>query len=532
MPYDHHPCTWGQSWSFPLLSLILLALPCATAGARSLSSTPLSPSARPALALPFALHPTAASLPAAARAARNPWSRGRAEEAPWYRRWSLTAGYSVTIQLEMETAGAFRVRGAAETPLSNDALLSLLARAGVVSGNWTRREDGAGGALFPVGEYSAVLRKVRSLMGIKVEGAPAQTLAALRQGVAPLPEGERARVLARLPGRMRDALCPFQIAGVEYTLRHRCRVLLADDMGLGKTVLALAVAAALDAFPLLTVYRKTVQALAVAAALDAFPLLIVCPASVRLVWVDEFEKWLPGLRPGDLHPVFGSSDKPPAETPKVVITSYQMLHRLRSDLTRRAWKLLIVDESHALRTSASGPVAAHAKTTLALVRRVQRVMLLSGTPSPRHPLDLFDQVNALRAGLLGSSKFDFVHKYCSVRRDPFFSVGKCRREHELNLLLRHSVMVRRLKKDVFKELPPKRRALVHILIRPAQMRLLFDAPASGSGSKHGPSPASGLEGPASGPGSTDGPASGMRFPSNVSPPTPPHANAASWDPYG
>ena len=94
----HHPCTWRPSW-FPLLSLILLVLPCATVGARSLFATPLSP---PALALPFALHPTAASL-SAARAARNRWSRVRAEETPGYRQCSLTAGYSVTIQVLQST---------------------------------------------------------------------------------------------------------------------------------------------------------------------------------------------------------------------------------------------------------------------------------------------------------------------------------------------------------------------------------------------------------------------------------------------
>jgi SNF2 family DNA or RNA helicase len=80
--------------------------------------------------------------------------------------------------------------------------------------------------------------------------------------------------------------------------------------------------------------RRAAQALAAAAALGAFPALIVCPAAVRLPWVDECEKWLPELRPKDVHPVFGSGDKPPAETPRVVIASYQMLHRLRSDLCR------------------------------------------------------------------------------------------------------------------------------------------------------------------------------------------------------
>ena len=31
------------------------------------------------------------------------------------------------------------------------------------------------------------------------------------------------------------------------------------------------------------------------------PLLVVCPASMRLVWADELERWLPFLSPLDVH---------------------------------------------------------------------------------------------------------------------------------------------------------------------------------------------------------------------------------------
>jgi len=61
---------------------------------------------------------------------------------------------------------------------------------------------------------------------------------------------------------------------------------------------------------------------------------------------------------------------------------------------RRAWRLVVADESHTLHTPAAGAQAAHARTALALLRAAPRALLLSGTPSPRRPLDLFGQARA------------------------------------------------------------------------------------------------------------------------------------------
>jgi len=172
----------------------------------------------PALAPPFALHPRAAAIPSS-----GGLQGSQLELVPrWFRRLSLTAGYSVTLQLEMETPRSFRVRSASETPLSDDALRSLLATAAASSGNWTRRSDGEGGMLLPLREYQATLRKLRALSGIRVEPPPPRTLAALRH-MPPSPgdAAALARLRARLPHRMRTELCPFQLAGVDFLISRR-----------------------------------------------------------------------------------------------------------------------------------------------------------------------------------------------------------------------------------------------------------------------------------------------------------------------
>ena len=45
-----------------------------------------------------------------------------------------------------------------------------------------------------------------------------------------------------MPQHLRQALMPFQRAGVQFALRREGRILLADEMGVGKTVQAIAIA--------------------------------------------------------------------------------------------------------------------------------------------------------------------------------------------------------------------------------------------------------------------------------------------------
>jgi SNF2 family DNA or RNA helicase len=33
---------------------------------------------------------------------------------------------------------------------------------------------------------------------------------------------------------------------------------------------------------------------------DEWPLLVIAPASMRLVWAEEFEKWMPHVRPSQV----------------------------------------------------------------------------------------------------------------------------------------------------------------------------------------------------------------------------------------
>jgi SNF2 family DNA or RNA helicase len=42
---------------------------------------------------------------------------------------------------------------------------------------------------------------------------------------------------------------------------------------------------------------------------DEWPLLIIVPASLRLVWAEETERWLPHIRPGSVTVIEGKDGR-------------------------------------------------------------------------------------------------------------------------------------------------------------------------------------------------------------------------------
>ena len=277
---------------------------------------------------------------------------------------------------------------------------------------------------------------------------------------------------ATIGANIREALYPFQVRGVKFVLERRGRALIADQMGVGKTLQAIAAADA---------YR------------DAGPLLCVVPASMRFVWADELERWLVDLTPRQVRVIFGSHDKFLLETlaeetrleskskrttpreRRVVVTSYHMLAPLLDEFLDVKWGCVIADESHTMHVSKSHGKEETKMTTAAwrLIRRAEYAVLTTGTPSLTKPFDMYYQVDALRPGMLGRDKWDFAEQYCGAQRDERgrVDVSSGSRLFELRALLTHTTMIRRLKRDVMGDLPPKRRQLIPVDITAAIERV-------------------------------------------------------------
>lgn len=273
--------------------------------------------------------------------------------------------------------------------------------------------------------------------------------------------GEVERRFALLPRRVMKALFDFQKEGVRFALRRQGRCFIGDEMGTGKTLQALAV----------MVCYKT-----------EWPLLIVVPASLRLLWAEVVEKWVPFLRPADIHVIFREADRVSSrsECPPVVITSYEMLRNLEASMTAVAFHCVIFDESQKMATTrAHSALNRVTSAALRVASSAIRVLLLSGTPTMARPFEIYDQVRLLQADLLstpqgshdGASKWEFGRNYCTgvywqtrSQRPPLAAAkyDGTRCDEELYWLLRNAVLIRRLKKDVMAELPSLVRTVVRV----------------------------------------------------------------------
>ncbi|KAM0954603.1 putative calcium/calmodulin-dependent protein kinase chromatin remodeling SNF2 family [Dioscorea sansibarensis] len=251
-----------------------------------------------------------------------------------------------------------------------------------------------------------------------------------------------------MPSYLESKLLPFQKDGVRFMLQHGGRALLADEMGLGKTLQAIAFTACVR---------------------DSWPVLILTPSSLRLHWASMIQQWL-NMPAADILVVlsqYGGSNKAGFYTVYLNktgttnldgvfnILSYDAVPKLQNILLSTEFKIVIADESHFLknaqakRTSASVPV----------LQRSRYAILLSGTPALSRPIELFKQLAALYPDVY-KNVHEYGNRYC---KGGVFGLYQGASNHEeLHNLMKATVMIRRLKKDVLSELPVKRRQQVFL----------------------------------------------------------------------
>jgi len=261
-------------------------------------------------------------------------------------------------------------------------------------------------------------------------------------------EAER-RVLesvGRLPEELQHQtpVLPYQVDGVAFGLHRGGRVLFGDEMGLGKTVQALLLAAEFAA---------------------EWPVLVVVPSSLRFVWRAQAAHWLPhlvGEDAGLVHVVQHGKDRPSIGA-RMVIGTYDLVRRCESLRLRpdgRHFLVVVVDESQNIKDYASQ----RTKAVVGLCKAARRAILLSGTPALNRAVELYTQLEAVLPTEMPSFT-EFAERYCTkeVQRFGHRTVEKwngVQRPDELNVVLKSSIMIRRLKKDVLEQLPPKRRIRV------------------------------------------------------------------------
>ena len=155
------------------------------------------------------------------------------------------------------------------------------------------------------------------------------------------------------------------------------------------------------------VYLIRILAIAVASYYRAeWPLLIVVPSSLRLTWAEAFQQWLPSVSASQINVVLTGKD---AVDKLVNIISYDLAVKLIDPIKKQKFHVVIVDESHYLKSRQSK----RTKLLLPVLKAATRTLLLSGTPALSRPEELYPQLSALQLKLF-SNFSDFALRYCSA----------------------------------------------------------------------------------------------------------------------
>ncbi len=223
--------------------------------------------------------------------------------------------------------------------------------------------------------------------------------------------------------------------------------ILADDMGLGKTVQVIA----------LLLAAKEREA-------DCLPSLVVCPTSVVLGWEREIARFAPALRvvcvTGDA--AARQALIANAAQADVLVTSYDMLKRDIEQYMPLTFRYHILDEAQYIKNSTTQNARA-----VKLVKSRQR-FALTGTPMENRLSELWSIMDFLMPGLL----FSYA-KFRARYEQPIMREQDTRALERLGQAVSPFVL-RRLKRDVLTELPPKTERVLPASMDEAQ-RLVYTA---------------------------------------------------------
>lgn len=242
------------------------------------------------------------------------------------------------------------------------------------------------------------------------------------------------------PHQLKIEPYPYQLEGIQRGLELK-RFMNTDEPGLGKSM----------------------QSIATINLANAFPCLVICPASLKINWEREWNKFTDkkamvlsdSVR--DSWPFFWQTG-----LNQVFIVNYESLkkyfiHRVKKSArftlrdvefknTINLFKSVIIDESHRVKSSATQ----QSKFTKGICAGKEWIIQLTGTPVVNKPKDLVAQLSILgRMDDFGGYK-NFVQRYCS-------GPNEASNLKELNYKLWDTSMFRREKKAVLKDLPDKTR---------------------------------------------------------------------------
>jgi superfamily II DNA or RNA helicase len=236
-------------------------------------------------------------------------------------------------------------------------------------------------------------------------------------------------------GALEGVLRPYQKEGVywmRFLSRNGLGGILADEMGLGKTLQTLA-------------FLRPLKG----------PSLVVCPSSLIFNWAREVEKFVPEMKVLRIEgPARGALFRRIPES-NIILTSYPILRRDIDQFRAVEFTSVILDEA----THIKNPDTQNAQAAILL--RGRHRFVLTGTPVENSVRDIWSILHFALPGYLGTRE-DFRERY-------ELAIGRGSEPEKARLAKRlRPVMLRRLKRQVAKELPEKIEQVTYCDLSPSQ----------------------------------------------------------------
>ena len=233
-----------------------------------------------------------------------------------------------------------------------------------------------------------------------------------------------------VPDAQAEVLRPYQVHGYKW-LRTLAAAgfggILADEMGLGKTLQ----------------FISLVQALFDAGSMALC--LVVCPASLVYNWQEEFRRFAPALNTQVMTGTAAQRKNRLSALPDgtVCITSYDLLRQDIAAYRELNFSLMVLDEAQYIKNQK----ASMTKAVKAVSARLR--FALTGTPIENRLAELWSIFDFLMPGFLYSyAEFSDRLETPIVKQKDEDATAKLRR-------MTAPFILRRLKADVLKDLPPK-----------------------------------------------------------------------------
>lgn len=271
------------------------------------------------------------------------------------------------------------------------------------------------------------------------------------------------KVRTKLPFLLKHPLREYQHIGLDWLVtmyEKRLNGILADEMGLGKTIMTISLLAHLAC-------EKGIWG----------PHLIVVPTSVMLNWETEFLKWCPAFK---ILTYFGSAKERKNKRQgwlkpnsfHICITTYRLVIQDSKVFKRKKWKYLILDEAHLIKNWKSQ------RWQTLLNFNSRRRILLTGTPLQNDLMELWSLMHFLMPHIFQSHQ-EFKDWFSNPITGMVEGQEKVNKEvvDRLHNVLRPFIL-RRLKRDVEKQLPRKHEHVIYCRLSKRQRNLYEDFIAS------------------------------------------------------